>query len=91
MKNTDLIQITLTRTQVQLVRNLLLDASNANMNQAGVEMNNLHGSEAWKEANANWFRKRSRTARFLSTQLNKARDLRRKYIDLSSETFPMSN
>jgi hypothetical protein len=90
MKNSDLIQITLTRTQVQLVRSLLLDASAENMQIAGVEANKPHGSEAWKEANANWFRKRSHTARFLSTKLSKARDLRRKYIDLSVETFPMS-
>jgi len=89
MKN-DLIQVTMTRTQVALVRQILGDAADQNAQLAGKELAKLHGSESWKEANANWFRKRAHTARWLRVQLRKADDLRRKYIDLSTEKFPMS-
>jgi len=89
MKN-DLIQVTMTRTQAALVRQILGDAANENSKLAGVELAKLHGSESWKEANANWFRKRAHTARWLRTKLMAASDMRRKYIDLSTQTFPMS-
>jgi hypothetical protein len=89
MKN-DLVQITMTRTQAALVRQILGDAADQNAQLVGKELAKPHGSESWKEANANWFRKRAHTARFLRTKLMAASDMRRKYIDLSVETFPMS-
>ena len=89
MKN-DLVQVTMTRTQAALVRQILMDAANENMQIAGAELAKLHGSPEWKEANANWFRKRAHTARWLRTKLMAASDMRRKYIDLSTEKFPMS-
>jgi hypothetical protein len=89
MKN-DTVQITLTRTQVALVRQILGDAADQNAQLAGKELAKLHGSEEWKELNANWFRKRAHTAQWLKVQLRKASDMRRKYIDLSETVFPMS-
>jgi hypothetical protein len=87
----DKIQVTLTRTQAIILRSLLLDASAENMQIAGVEANKPHGSESWKEANANWFRKRSHTARVIASKLSKvSKDKRRKYLDLSTETLPTS-
>lgn len=86
----DTIQITLTRTQAQLLRSILSDAAIENSRQAGAELAKLHGSEEWKELNANWFRKRAHTATFLRRKLSRINDMRRKYFDLSAEQFPMS-
>lgn len=89
MKN-DTVQITLTRTQAQLLRSILSDAAIENSRMAGEELAKPHGSPEWKELNANWFRKRAHTATYLRRKLSRVKDLRRKYFDLTTELFPMS-
>jgi hypothetical protein len=86
----DTITVTMTRTQAALIRQILGDAANENAQLAGKALAEFHGSESWKEANASYYRKRAHTARWLRMKLARAKDLRRKYIDLSAEQFPMS-
>jgi hypothetical protein len=84
------IVVTMTRTQAALIRQILGDAANENSQLAGKALAEYHGSESWKEANANYYRRRAHTARWLKMILARANDRRRKYIDLSTEKFPMS-
>lgn len=86
----DTIQITLTRTQASMIRSILGDAANENAQLANKALMEFHGPESWKEANANYYRRRARDARWLRTLLTRTNDRRRKYIDLSTEKFPSS-
>ena len=84
------VVVTMTRTQAAMIRQILGDAANENSQLAGAELAKPHGSQEWKEASAMYYRRRAHTARWLKTILSRANDRRRKYIDLSTEKFPMS-
>ena len=87
----DTIQVTLTRTQAILLRSLLWDADKENTARANKErMEAEEHKLTYRLAYANVYEKRAQTCRFLSTKLSRTKDNRRKYLDLSTEQFPMS-
>lgn len=85
------VSITLNRTQVELLRHLLSDAADMNTRNAGEQWakSEKTGSD-YLQSYARVFEKRAATCRFLVRNLSKARDRRRKYINLADELFPMS-
>jgi hypothetical protein len=86
---TDTVQITLTRTQATLLRTLLWDADTENQRKANIERENVDVRKlTYKLAYAQILDKRAQTCRFIASKIG--RDRRRKYIDLTAETFPMS-
>jgi hypothetical protein len=87
--SSDTIQVTLTRTQATILRRLLMDASAENVQIANVERSK--GDTSWFKASAELYFKRATTARMIGTRLGKAaKDKRRKYLNLSTEVFPVS-
>lgn len=77
----DTIQVTLNRTDVETIRSLLRDAEIRNEQE---------GAANPYKFSKPWYEKRAITCRFLVRKLSKAKDRRRKHLDLSDELFPVS-
>ena len=87
----DKIIMTLTRTQAQTIRRLLMDASAENVQIANVHRNKGEATSQYNEATAQFYFKRAHTARIIGTKLGKAaKDHRRKYLDISADVLPES-
>ena len=77
----DTVTVTLNRTDIETIRSLLRDAEVENWRTAG---------QAHVPFSKPWYEKRATTCRFLVRKLSKAKDRRRKYLDLSNELLPVS-